>query len=91
MFQSVAKMPVFLAGAVIVSLVLCKYFYSPKIFLLIVILVSIFYQKNMNKTNDKTYNLEDKLINNAKFIIITGFLGYIVVRIIGIFFPVLAK
>jgi hypothetical protein len=84
---SIAIMPFFLGGAVIVSLVICKYFHIPFIFLLVTILVSILYQIYTNRKNNKTSNFEDTLINVSKFIIITGILGYIIVRIIGLFLP----
>jgi preprotein translocase subunit YajC len=85
MFISIAIMPFFLGGAVIVSLVICKYFQVPFIFFLVIIIASIFYQRYTNKENNKTYNFEDTLINVSKFIIITGILGYIIVRIVGLF------
>lgn len=91
MFQSIVIIPFFLVGAVIVSLVICKYFHIPSVFFLAIILASIFYQIYTNKKNNKTYNFEDTLINVSKFIIITGILGYIIVRIIGLFLPVLIK
>jgi prolipoprotein diacylglyceryltransferase len=87
MFTSIAITPFLLSAIVIVSLVICKYFHSSGIFLLVVILASIFYQRDTNKKNNKRDNFEDILINVSKFIIITGILGYLVVRIVGLFLP----
>jgi hypothetical protein len=91
MFAFIAIEPFLLSAIVIISMVICKYLYGPSIFLLVVILASIFYKINNNKKYNKTYNFEDTLINVSKFIIITGILGYIIVRIIGVFLPVFAK
>jgi hypothetical protein len=91
MFRSIAIIPYFLGIIVIVSIVIGKYFHSSGIFLLIIILASIFYQIDTNKKNNKKYNFEETLINVGKFIIVAGILGYIIVRIIGIFLPVLIK
>jgi hypothetical protein len=71
----------------IASITICKYFNSPTIFLLIVVLASILYQGNKNKKKNETDNFEESLINISKFIIFTGIPGYIVVRIVGFFFP----
>lgn len=87
MLKSISLIGCSLGGIVVISLVVCKYFHSPKIFLLIIILTSIYYQIDTNKNNNKTYNFEKTLINISKFIIIAGILGYGVVRIIGLFFP----
>ncbi len=87
MFRSITIMPSVLGIIVITSIVLCKYFNSPKIFLLTIILVSIFYQRDTNRKNNKTDNFEETLINISKFIIVAGILGYIVVRIVGLFLP----
>jgi len=86
MFRKIAIIPSFLSIIVIFSLLICKYFNSPSIFLLIIIITSIFYQKDTKKKNNKNSNFEDTLINLSKFIIITGIFGYIVVRIVGLFF-----
>jgi hypothetical protein len=91
MFRSIAITPSFLGIIVIASIVICKYFHTPGIFLLIIILASIFYQIDTNKKDNKKYNFEETSINVAKFIIVTGILGYIIVRIIGLFLPVLIK
>jgi hypothetical protein len=85
MFQAIEIMPFFLSIIVIVSLVFCKYFHTPLIFLLVVSLATIFYQRDTNRKNNKSGNFEDTLINISKFIITTGILGYIVVRIVGLF------
>ena len=87
MLKSISLIGGSLGGIVVISLVVCKYFHSPRIFLLIIILTSIYYQRYTNKNNNKTYNIEKILINISKFIIIAGILGYGVVRIIGLFFP----
>lgn len=85
MFKTIALIPSFLSIVVIVSVVICKYFNSPTIYLLVVILTSILYKINTDKKNDKT-NFVETVINLAKFIIITGILAYIGVKIVGLFF-----
>jgi hypothetical protein len=87
MFESIAIRSFFLSAIFIVSLVTCKYFHTPKIFLLIVILMTIFYQTDTNKKYNRTYNFEDTLINISKFIVISGILGYLTVTIVGLFLP----
>ncbi len=87
MSREIRIVPSILSIIVIASIILSKYFNKPTIYLLIIILVSILYQLNINKRSDKEVDLEDKLINLSKFIIITGVAGYIVVRIIGLFLP----
>ena len=85
MLKSIKFIPFALGLIIVTSIIGSKYYNNPKIFLLIVILASIYYQKDTNKNNDKKYNFEDTLINVSKFIIISGVLGYIVVRIVGLF------
>lgn len=85
MFRAIALIPSFLSIVVIVSVAICKYFNSSKILLVVIILASIFYQIDTNKINNKNYNFEETLINVSKFIIITGGLGYIVAKIVGLF------
>ncbi len=87
MFNAIALLPAVLSFTVIVSLVISKYFQIPAIFLLIVVLASILYQKETNRKNLKIDNFEETLINVSKFIIVTGILGYLVVRIVGLFLP----
>jgi hypothetical protein len=87
MFGSISIIPSFLSIIVIASLVLCKYLNSPSFFLLAVIVTSIFYQKETNRKNNRNYNFEETLVSVSKFIIMTGILGYIVVRIVGLFLP----
>jgi hypothetical protein len=91
MFKSIAILPFSLGIIVIVSIVIGKYYHSPDIYLLIIILTSIFYQIDTNKKNKKKYNFKEILINISKFIIVTGIIGYIIVRIIGLFAPVLIE
>ena len=91
MFASITMTSLFLSIFVIVSLVTCKYMHSPNIFLLVLILASVFYQKDTNKKNNINHNIEDTLINVSKFIIITGILGYIIIRILGLFLPGLVE
>lgn len=88
MFGSIAVTPFFLAGAVIFSLIICKYFHFPLTFFLVFILASIFYQIDTVKKNNRTYNIQETLINISKFIIIVGILGYIIVKIVGLFLPI---
>lgn len=87
MLKSIASIPSLLGIIVIISIIIGKYFNSPKIFLLTIILVSIFYQRDTNRKNNKTDNFEETLINVSKFIIVVGILGYIVVRIMRFFLP----
>ena len=87
MLRSIASLPSLLGIIVIISITLCKYFNSPKFFLLIIILISIYYQRDTNRKNNKIDNFEETLINISKFIIVAGILGYIVVRIVGFFLP----
>jgi hypothetical protein len=84
MFSYLALVPSVLGTIVIASIVLCKYSNSPKIFVLTIILISIFIKK---LKNNKTDYFEETLINVSKFIIVTGILGYIVVSIVGLFLP----
>ena len=87
MFRSIAIMPSILGIIVIAAIVICKYFNTPTIFLLIVILTSIFYQRDTNKKNSKTDIFEETLVNLSKFIILSVFFGCIIVRILGLFLP----
>jgi len=87
MLRSIASIPSLLGIIIIITIIIGKYFNSPTIFLLTIILVSIFYQRDTNRKNNKTDNFEETLINVSKFIIVVGILGYIVVRIVGLFLP----
>ncbi|MHB8066479.1 MAG: hypothetical protein ACYDIC_01115 [Desulfobaccales bacterium] len=88
MFNTIAILPSFLGVVVIVSIVLCKYYSSPKILLLIIVIVSYLYQLDIKNKNNKDYNWDEKVINLSKFIITAGILGYIFVKIAGLFLPV---
>lgn len=70
---------------VIVSIILSKYFNTPIIFLLVVLVASIFFQKDSNKRSDKNYNFDETLINLSKFIILSVSLGVIISKILGFF------
>ena len=87
MLIRIGIMPFVLGVILIASIVICKYISSPLIFLLVIIIVSILYQRDTNKKNNIKPSFEDVLVNLSKFIIIAGISGYIVVRIIGIFLP----
>jgi len=87
MLRSIASAPYILGIIVVISIIICKYFNTPIIFLVSIILVSIYYQRYTNKINNKADNFEETLINVSKFIIVSGILGYIVVRIVGLFLP----
>lgn len=81
--------PFFLGCIVVISLFICKSFNSPKLFLLIIILTSIFYQIFISRKYDRIFNFEEKLINMSKFIVISGVSGvtaYLIVRTIGSYF-----
>lgn len=83
-------MPFILGIIIIVTIVICKYInrplISPLILLLIIAIVCTLYQLDTNKKSNIKANYEDILINLSKFVIITGVSGYIVIRIVGIFF-----
>ena len=87
MLRSIASIPSILGIIVIISIIIAKYINSPIIFILTIILISILYQRDMNRKNNKTDNFEETLINVSKFIILVGILGFIVVRIVGLFLP----
>lgn len=86
MLRSIGIIPSLLGAGVIITIVICKYLNSPRIYLLIIILASMFYQINTNKRDNKKSNFEETLINISRFIIITGIMGYITVKIIGFFY-----
>jgi len=86
MFRKIGAIPFILGIMGILSIVICKYFNSPLIFSLIIIILCILYQADTNKKNNEKANFEDILINLSKYIIITGISGYIVVRIVGLIF-----
>lgn len=79
--------PFILGVIIIASIPICKYFNAPLIFFLIIATVCVLYQRDTNKINGIKANFEDTLVNLSKFIIITGIPGYIVVRMLRIFFP----
>jgi 1,4-dihydroxy-2-naphthoate octaprenyltransferase len=87
MLRSLALAPSLPGTILIAAIVFCKYSNSPIIFLLIVLLTSIYYQRDTYNKNNKADNFEESLINMSKFIIVTGILGYVVVRIMGLFLP----
>lgn len=78
-------MPYFLGCIVVASLVVCKYIHGSAYFILSLVLCCYLLQKNNNKTSNKIYNYDDIIINMSQFIIISGIIGYIVVKIIGVF------
>jgi hypothetical protein len=85
MLKSIRFIPFALGFIIVTSIIVCKYFNSPKIFLIIVILASAYYQKDSNRKNGEKDNFEDTLINVSRFIIFSGIFGYVAVRIIGLF------
>ena len=84
MLRSIRFIPFCLCLIVVTSIIVCKYFNMPKIFLLIIIIASILYQIDFKK-NNKNSNYEETLINLSRFIIISGIFGYVSVRIVGLF------
>jgi len=86
MFSTIGILPSFLGLVVIISILLCKYSNKPKILLLIIVLASIFYQLDINKRKNEIGNYEEIVTDLSKFIIITGVLGYIAVKIAGLFY-----
>jgi len=87
MLRSIASIRSIIGIIVIISIIVCKYFNSPNIFLLTIILVSIYYKKDSNSKNNNTDNFEEILIKLSKFLIVSVIFGYIVVRIVGLFLP----
>lgn len=85
MARSLKSIKFLLGFMVIISIITSKYFNSLLIFLPILFLSSIFYHIETNKRRNKVVNYEDILINISEFIIYTGILGYVLVRIIGYF------
>jgi hypothetical protein len=85
MLRSIKFIPFCLCFIVVIAIVVCKYFYMPGIFLLVIIITSILYQIDFNKKKNKMSNFEETLINLSRFIIISGIFGYVVVRIVGLF------
>jgi len=85
MLKSIGLIPSLLGFVIIISIVICKYFNIPQIFLLIIIFISILYYNNYKK-NNKNINIEETIINFSKLFIVSGILGYVVVRVIGLFF-----
>jgi len=85
MLKSIYLNSIFLGFIFIIVTVVCKYFNTPKIFLLLIIPIVSLYQISINKNNDKKLNFEDTLINISIFIIITGISGYVFAKIIGLF------
>jgi hypothetical protein len=80
-------MPLVLGFLVVVSLVVSKYFEFSSPFILTVVLASILYQRETNRQNNRIDTVEETLINVSKFIIITGLIGYIALRMISLFLP----
>ena len=87
MLRSIASTPYILGIIVVILIIICKYFNIPIIFLMSIILISAYYQRYTNKINNKADNFEETLINLSKFVIVAGILGYIAVRIMGLFLP----
>jgi hypothetical protein len=85
MFKPTLITPSLLSFIVIVSIVLSKYLNNPGLFLLAVLLTSIFYQKDIKKKNNMNFNFEETLINLSKFIILSVGLGCIISKILGLF------
>ena len=85
MLSLISPIPLILGFIVTVSIVYCKYYHSPSLFLLIVLLLSALYQISSNRRTNKVMNFEETLINVSKFIIISAIFGFVVVRIIRLF------
>ena len=85
MVRKVGTIPFIIGIVIILSIVVCKYFNRPGILLLVFIIGCILYQRDTNKRKNIKANFEDTCINLSKFIIVTGIVGYIVARVIGIF------
>jgi integral membrane sensor domain MASE1 len=87
MFGSIALLPSVLGLIVVISLVIAKYFNNAALFLVLVVLASILYQRDRNRRQNRTDNFEETLVNVSIFIIVSGISGYLVVRIVGLFLP----
>lgn len=87
MFGSIALLPSILGLIVVISLVIAKYFNNAALFLVLVVLASILYQRDRNRRQNRTDNFEETLVNVSIFIIVSGISGYLVVRIVGLFLP----
>lgn len=61
-----------------------KYLQIPEIFLAVVILASVFYQRYYNNKKSNNISIEDKFTKLSQFFIVIGILGVIFVKIIGI-------
>ena len=85
MFAMITFMPSFLGLIVIFSIIFCKYSNRPKLLISIIILTTIFYYSDMKKKNKIDGSFDEVIINLSKFIIVTGILGYIAVRIVALF------
>ena len=79
--------PIILGLAVVASIVICKFYATPTIFFLVLILSSFFYQVATNRAHNKLHNFSETLINISQFIIIAGVLGFLAAKITGFFLP----
>lgn len=70
---------------VILGIIISKYFQTPEVFLIIMVCASLLYLRYFYKKEIIRFNFEDKLISLAQFIILIGILGFITVKIMGVF------
>jgi hypothetical protein len=68
---------------VIVGIIISKYLQIPEVFLIVTFFVSLLYLRNNKHTN--SIKFEYGLISLAQFIVIIGALGFIIVKIMGLF------
>jgi hypothetical protein len=70
---------------VILGIIISKYFQTPEVFLIIMVCASLLYLRYFSSKEIIRFNFEDKLIGLAQFIILIGILGFITVKIMGVF------
>jgi hypothetical protein len=80
-----AGVSIILGIIVIIGISISKYLQIPKIYMVVVILASVFYLRDYNNKKSIKISIEDKITKLSQFIIITGIIGIIIVKILGVF------
>jgi len=80
-----SSVSIILGIIVIIAISISKYLQIPEIFLVVVILASVFYLRYYNNNKSTNISLEDKFTKLSQFIIIIGILVVIFVKLIGVF------
>lgn len=70
---------------VILGIIISKYFQTPELFLIIMVCASLLYLRYSYKKEIIRFNFEEQLISLAQFIILIGILGFITVKMLGVF------